>query len=190
MYCSVGPARNLYFDPTKTSGTPSLARIHLCQSAKKLFTWRGLQVSVYLAITLSKHHYRYKVSLQQALCKWLFYFFLRKNPPIQQLFRFSDLIFSQDPCCFYKKSLPFGQTRPLFAVLSPGRHALIRYTNLTRVSEKTSRAAQLTFSQATERSDFTSKASRFGEDVPASLHCAGTRKKRLRILSEERLSPR
>ena len=30
----------------------------------------------------------------------------------------------------------------------------------------------------------------FGEDVPASLHYAVARKKRLRLLSEERLSPR
>ena len=30
----------------------------------------------------------------------------------------------------------------------------------------------------------------FGEDVPASFHYAVARKKRLRLLSEERLSPR
>ena len=64
-----------------------------------------------------------------------------------------------------------------------------RNTILTRDSEKTS--------QANEMSDFTSKMERkrsettsqarllkFGEDVPASLHYAVARKKRLRLLSE------
>ena len=68
MYCSVGPAKNLHFDTTKTSGTLSLARIHLCQSAntfylagllsicKNIFLIFMQQKTVVLSVALITYH--------------------------------------------------------------------------------------------------------------------------------------
>ena len=65
------------------------------------------------------------------------------------------------------------------------------YTNHTPGGRKLHKwSVSGTSSQESEANDLTSQAWGVGEDVPASLHYAVARKKRLRLLSEERLSPR